>query len=97
MSFLLSKRIISYSYYINLNLLLAPTKKWVITPLETLSGKELNREGMIRPPTGIHETCDFQYPDKKNNEVKYGKSSLLKTNDKFKVIPRGEQYECHDF
>jgi hypothetical protein len=40
-----------------------------------------------------------QLKDKKNkkNEVIYGRSEILETNDKFKTIPREEQYEGRDF
>ena len=33
----------------------------------------------------------------KKNEVIYGRSEILETNDKFKTIPREEQYEDRDF
>jgi hypothetical protein len=53
--------------------------------------------------TGMQQSMPWRDPsplkDKKNkkNEVIYGRSEILETNDKFKTIPREEQYENTDF
>jgi hypothetical protein len=61
--------------------------------------------GMTRQEriTGMQLSIPWRDPvplkDKKNkkNEVIYGRSEILETNDKFKTMPREEQYENTDF
>jgi len=44
-----------------------------------------------------YEYRDFEYEYGKKNEVRYIRSEILETNNKFKMIPRKDQYETKDF
>jgi len=50
--------------------------------------------------TGMQQSIPWRDPsplEHKKHEVIYGRSEILETNDKFKTIPREEQYEDRDF
>jgi len=76
------------STFINLNLLVEPTIRWKLKPFYDKTPVPYHKQ---------YETRDFKYRSGKNNEVKYAQSNELKVSDKFKKIPRKDQYECHDF
>ena len=72
---------------LNLNILLEPTNRWRLKPFYDKN---------IVPYHKQYECRDFKYISGKKNEVKYVQSNELKVSDKFKKIPRKDQWECHD-
>ena len=82
--------------HINLNLLLEPTDNWRIQGYYL---DEINK-GINKVPYHKQYECrDFNYNIDKvtNNKNKNIIHNKLVISDKFKNIPRNQQYEYHDF